>query len=153
MSTRSIIEINHDYLRDLHAEEVWDWLERKLRTGTGEVPPTPMLRVLGQRHHSDPEWHAPKRPPGVDATTVRLRELMQRAALPPLKLFNAGRGKTLEVQDGAEKSIVHWTSFDYLDWPRERKLAFARLLILLLNELPELLDRLEAAPLTAPSPP
>jgi hypothetical protein len=62
MSTRTIIEINHDYLRDLHDERVWDALEKYLRTGLPECKPlTPMIRILGQRHHSDPEWTAPKR--------------------------------------------------------------------------------------------
>lgn len=56
MSTRTIIEINHDYLRDIVQDEAklaefvkrlgsgLDWAERSKPYG---------IRVLGQRHHSE----------------------------------------------------------------------------------------------------
>ncbi len=62
MSTRTVIEINHDYLTEMeHDPEHFADLLRQLRgssiTGKlnkGETPSVgPGLRVLGQRHHSE----------------------------------------------------------------------------------------------------
>ena len=57
MSTRTIIEINHDYMHDLPS--LWVDLVRHLQSGESWVPAErlkPCIRVLGQRHHSEPEW-------------------------------------------------------------------------------------------------
>lgn len=58
MSTRTIIEINHDYIHDLGDAE-WEELKRVLRSGfavrdieSGRHP-VRGVRVLGQRHHSE----------------------------------------------------------------------------------------------------
>lgn len=73
MSTRTIIEINHDYIR---CERTFADLHELLQTlGSSEV--TGMLnkndgkpivwngnhaiRILGQRHHSEPEWEQSRR--------------------------------------------------------------------------------------------
>lgn len=60
MSTRTIIEINHDYLSELaHEPEHMHEVIRALqgcdlrRLADNRVPG---IRVLGQRHHSEPEW-------------------------------------------------------------------------------------------------
>lgn len=62
MSTRTIVEINHDYLHDLeHHPERWGELVRGLKTleynralNDGETPTAISgVRVLGQRHHSE----------------------------------------------------------------------------------------------------
>lgn len=65
MSTRTIIEINHDRLSALgkggNDDVVWDQLVQALAHG---MPPEDMrlyfaacgIRILGQRHHSEPEW-------------------------------------------------------------------------------------------------
>ena len=61
MSTRTVIEINHDYLQDLEQHpEYWEALIRGLRScgfnaalNEGDTPSAaPGVRVLGQRHHS-----------------------------------------------------------------------------------------------------
>jgi len=58
MSTRTIIEINHDYLAELTAADL-DELKRQLASGgiNPEIDPYPLrhqgVRVLGQRHHSE----------------------------------------------------------------------------------------------------
>lgn len=61
MSTRTVIEINHDYLHDLEKHPMfWDRLIRELRScgfnaelNAGKTPSAaPGVRVLGQRHHS-----------------------------------------------------------------------------------------------------
>jgi hypothetical protein len=61
MSTRTVIEINHDYVHDLEQHpEYWGSLLRGLRSGAfnaglndGDTPnAAPGIRVLGQRHHS-----------------------------------------------------------------------------------------------------
>lgn len=56
MSTRTIIEINHDYLHDIskHPEKLCEFVKR---LGSGlewadRVMPNG-VRVLGQRHHSE----------------------------------------------------------------------------------------------------
>lgn len=66
MSTRTIIEINHDYVADLIENP--PYMETFLRALRGsEIPASlnklgrpyefaPGIRVLGQRHHSEPEW-------------------------------------------------------------------------------------------------
>jgi len=57
VSTRTIIEINHDYMHDLPS--LWDDLIRHLQSGDSWVPKErlrPCIRILGQRHHSEPEW-------------------------------------------------------------------------------------------------
>jgi hypothetical protein len=65
MSTRTIIEINHDQLAFLLAErqQVFPILLETLRAG--EAPcwvgrsfiQGDGIRILAQRHHSEPEWH------------------------------------------------------------------------------------------------
>jgi hypothetical protein len=73
MSTRTIIELNHDYIRsvrtlgDLHdllqklgLSEVTEALNRnggKPTVWNGNHA----IRVLGQRHHSEPEWERGRR--------------------------------------------------------------------------------------------
>jgi hypothetical protein len=59
VSTRTILEFNHDYLHDLNDEE-WERLKRQLRTGLGMNEAidsgrhlVPGVRVLAQRHHSE----------------------------------------------------------------------------------------------------
>ena len=53
MSTRTIIEINHDYLGlDRYWIEDWALFLGEL-AGTNAKPPIG-VRILGQRHHSDP---------------------------------------------------------------------------------------------------
>jgi len=66
MSTRTIIEINHDYLHLLlERPELVLTLLREL--GGSSIPVSlneygrryeyaAGIRILGQRHHSDPEW-------------------------------------------------------------------------------------------------
>lgn len=59
MSTRTIIEINHDYMHDLDNPETLDKLFKVLRSGfvQGYIDSTmhvvPGVRILGQRHHSE----------------------------------------------------------------------------------------------------
>lgn len=59
MSTRTIIEINHDYIHDLDNPESFEKLLRALRSGflSKHIESTmhivPGVRVLGQRHHSE----------------------------------------------------------------------------------------------------
>lgn len=71
MSTRTIIEINHDYMHELGRTSD-EWLPLLIRslsssTTTGvlnrEGPHSFVsgLRILGQRHHSEPEWKQGKR--------------------------------------------------------------------------------------------
>lgn len=70
MSTRTIIEINHDYLAFLLEErqQVFPTLLGTLRMGEGPCWVRRHLvsgiRILGQRHHSDPEWAPAIRRPG-----------------------------------------------------------------------------------------
>jgi hypothetical protein len=54
MSTRTVIEINHDYLHDLleHPDRVQSFLLRLRGTTAAEHAPTG-IRILGQRHHSE----------------------------------------------------------------------------------------------------
>jgi len=62
MSTRTVIEVNHDYLSKLGAEQ-WAELMRALASSTvtgqlnrnsGEpIGWTTGIRILGQRHHSE----------------------------------------------------------------------------------------------------
>lgn len=59
MSTRTIIEINHDYLHDL-SDEKWEELKRYLRSGFADQRDVdsgrhivPGVRLLGQRLHSE----------------------------------------------------------------------------------------------------
>jgi len=59
MSTRTILEFNHDYLHDLNDEQ-WENLKRYLRSGfvgNSDINSSrhivPGVRVLGQRHHSE----------------------------------------------------------------------------------------------------
>jgi hypothetical protein len=57
MSTRTIIEINHDYLRELTALEPSAMLDfifalRGTLKDAERIAP-PGVRVLGQRHHSE----------------------------------------------------------------------------------------------------
>lgn len=58
MSTRTIIEINHDHLDVRTAWSLVDlvrWLgHRPISELTHAYDPG--VRILGQRHHSDPEW-------------------------------------------------------------------------------------------------
>ena len=63
MSTRTIIEINHDHLGELRRDiyplarllavlaacDTANEAERQLLRGWG-------IRILGQRHHSEPDW-------------------------------------------------------------------------------------------------
>lgn len=64
MSTRTIIEINHDQLSMLERERdcVFPQLLHALRSGEGpcwvgrEFVQGDGIRILGQRHHSEPEW-------------------------------------------------------------------------------------------------
>lgn len=68
MSTRTIIELNHDYIANARTLGDLHDLLRKLRSSevTGELnrhggkPFTwsgnHAIRILGQRHHSEPEW-------------------------------------------------------------------------------------------------
>jgi hypothetical protein len=66
VSTRTIIEINHDYLRTLREHPaLFDTFLRELASSsiTGELNKhggryeyAPGIYVLGQRHHTDPEW-------------------------------------------------------------------------------------------------
>ncbi len=60
MSVRTIIEINHDYIyKHAEAVEIFDWLLQYLRAGNNGATDEefePMIRILGQRHHSQPGW-------------------------------------------------------------------------------------------------
>lgn len=61
MSTRTVIEINHDYLADLESSGQFETLLHDLRGSSvpaalnkGEQPRYGSgIRVLGQRHHSE----------------------------------------------------------------------------------------------------
>jgi hypothetical protein len=59
VSTRTVIEINHDYLNLATAHDLM-WLLRHL--GHSSMPElretigSSGVRILGQRHHSEPEW-------------------------------------------------------------------------------------------------
>lgn len=62
MSTRTIIEINHDYLSDLSKDDdaYFKVLLSMLRSGVGANENdwntslgVPGIRILGQRHHSE----------------------------------------------------------------------------------------------------
>jgi hypothetical protein len=71
VSTRTIIEINHDYLHTLRDRP--DLLETLLRELSGSSIPAalnkhgrryeyaPGIQILGQRHHSEPEWKQERR--------------------------------------------------------------------------------------------
>lgn len=65
MSTRTIIEINHDYLGELSKDDdaYFKVLLSMLRSGVGVNSDlgVPGVRIIGQRHHSDPEWEQAKR--------------------------------------------------------------------------------------------
>jgi hypothetical protein len=65
MSTRTIIEINHDHLSRLLKADWGDLVlalsccEFNPALNRGETPEWPKckgVRILGQRHHSEPEW-------------------------------------------------------------------------------------------------
>jgi hypothetical protein len=65
MSTRTVIEINHDYignlrmLGDLHAlirELAGSSVTGALNKHGRRYEYAPGIRILGQRHHSEPEW-------------------------------------------------------------------------------------------------
>ena len=70
MSTRTIIELNHDYIGNVRTLGDLHELLRKLVSSevTGDLNRNdgkpivwngnPAIRVLGQRHHSEPEWKA-----------------------------------------------------------------------------------------------
>lgn len=72
MSTRTVIELNHDYIAG--ARTLGDLHDLLRQLGTSEVTgqlnqnagrpvvwnDNPAIRVLGQRHHSEPEWEQPK---------------------------------------------------------------------------------------------
>lgn len=67
MSTRTIIEINHDYLGSRSVEQTEKLIVSLLyflRCG-GWIEACkdyePAIRVLGQRHHSEPEWKQERR--------------------------------------------------------------------------------------------
>lgn len=70
MSTRTIIEINHDQLSMLERERdcVFPQLLHALRSGEGpcwvgrEFVQGDGIRILGQRHHSEPEWQQARAP-------------------------------------------------------------------------------------------
>jgi hypothetical protein len=55
MSTRTIIEINHDYLHDLleHPDEMRDFLTALKGTIADAITPPSGIKVLGERHHSE----------------------------------------------------------------------------------------------------
>jgi hypothetical protein len=56
MSTRTVIEINHDYLHDLleHPEGMVQLLRALRQTQRyAETQTPPGVRILGQRHHSE----------------------------------------------------------------------------------------------------
>lgn len=59
MSTRTIIEINHDHLNVRTAHDLM-WILRHLgHASVSELQATSDgvgVRILGQRHHSEPEW-------------------------------------------------------------------------------------------------
>jgi len=61
MSTRTIVEINHDHLRMLREPDFLQKLELVICGGGKWIDDMreslkPCVRVLGQRHHSEPEW-------------------------------------------------------------------------------------------------
>lgn len=61
MSTRTIIEINHDYLSDLFEDRTFlrdfvQWLSLADIDRAKAVGLSVGIRILGQRHHSEPEW-------------------------------------------------------------------------------------------------
>ena len=66
MSTRTIIEINHDFLASRSIGQTEKYLVALLyglRCGMwreAAVEFEPAIRVLGQRHHSEPEWQQVK---------------------------------------------------------------------------------------------
>lgn len=72
MSTRTIIELNHDYIRNMRTLGDLHDLLQKLGSSevTGELNRSEgkpivwngnhAIRVLGQRHHSEPEWEQGK---------------------------------------------------------------------------------------------
>ena len=56
MSTRTIIEVNHDYLHDLlkYPEEVQAFIAALKSSSSWAEAHTPSgIRILGQRHHSE----------------------------------------------------------------------------------------------------
>lgn len=59
MSTRTVIEINHDYMHDLDNPETLQKLLQALRSGhvnryiESTMHIVPGIRVLAQRHHSE----------------------------------------------------------------------------------------------------
>jgi hypothetical protein len=74
MSTRTIIEINHDYISSVRTlADMHDLLQRlpssevtgQLNRNEGKPViwnGNPAIRILGQRHHSEPEWLQPCSP-------------------------------------------------------------------------------------------
>jgi hypothetical protein len=63
VSTRTIVEINHDHLGELRRDsKPLQWLLAALSACDTADPEVRRLlnmhglRVLGQRHHSEPEW-------------------------------------------------------------------------------------------------
>lgn len=58
MSTRTLIEINHDYVEDLLGDpEKIKKLRLSLSMGCGDSYPLPTgVTFLGMRHHSDPPF-------------------------------------------------------------------------------------------------
>jgi hypothetical protein len=64
MSTRTIIELNHDHLANLKPggfrEDLMPTLLQRLgggiEQGDKDLLAAYGIRILGQRHHSEPEW-------------------------------------------------------------------------------------------------
>jgi len=105
MSQRTLIEINHDQLHMLEKERdcVFPQLLHALRSGEG-----PMwvgrsfvsgdgIRILGQRHHSEPEWAAPR----VMSNTAFKSELKRLVAL----VFGEGFEITRRQSGGAATQV------------------------------------------------
>jgi hypothetical protein len=83
VSTRTIVEINHDQLNALTDPDrklfVWntllDDLKRGLDSARREYYQSHGVRILGDRHHTEPEWH------GGDAAMAALDLELLRVTL------------------------------------------------------------------------
>jgi hypothetical protein len=83
VSTRTIVEINHDHLNALTDPDrklfVWntllDDLKRGLDSARREYYHSHGVRILGDRHHTEPEWH------GGDAAMAALDLELLRVTL------------------------------------------------------------------------
>ena len=90
MSIRTLIEVNHDFIQDLDIGDIG----RALRHGT-EMPHG--VKLLAQRHHSDPQFAAPK-PRETPWTAHRLRTRTV--------IRSADGGLVCTIESGADREQV-----------------------------------------------